>query len=189
MATNTGLRSLHIEFTQTRRMRSLKIPIHQAGALWLDYSTNRFRWQTGSPPETIVVRRGPRLFIIRPAAQKYEIRPFDGSGGGASGMTALAGGFPRSLEEFRQKYSVQSIRRHQAIHRIVTKPRGAAGRGVDTFTFVVGADDYRLRGMEIALEDGSSVETVFQRVVPNASMGEKIFAPPLGGFHETNFRR
>ena len=66
LETNEGLTTLKVEFTQTRRLVSLKNPIRQKGVLWLDHPSNRFRWQTGNPPKTIVVREGKELLIIRP---------------------------------------------------------------------------------------------------------------------------
>lgn len=187
MATNRGVQSVRIDFTQIRRMRSLKIPVRQDGTLWLHYPTDRFRWQTGDPPQTIVVRRGPRLFILRPQMKKFEIRPFESSGGGARSLGALAGGFPRDMDEFQRRYRVLRIVRDQAVFHVVTKPLGSVGRGVSSFTYVVGADDFRLRGLEIVLEDGSAVETVFNRVQPNIPIPDPLFAPPLDGFRETKF--
>jgi len=185
LATNTGVRSLKIDFTQTRTMRSIKVPVRQEGSLWLDYSTHRFRWQTGDPAQTIVVSVGKNILIIRTPMKKYEIRP--AGSGGAPGMAAMANGFPRSLAEFQRKYRVLEIRSESNTKRIVARPLGGGGRGVETFTFVVDASHFRLLGFEIDLEDGSSVNTVFRHVATNVPVGKDLFQPSIEGYTETKF--
>lgn len=185
LATNSGVGSLQIDFTQTRRMRSVKVPVRQDGTLWLDYASHRFRWQTGDPAQTIVVSLGKNILIMRTPMKRYEIRP--AGSGGAPGMAALANGFPRTLEEFQQRYRVLEIRPEANTKRIVTRPLGAGGRGVETFTFVVDGSHHRLLGIEIDLEDGSSVNTVFRRVQTNVAMPRDLFKPSLDGYTETKF--
>ena len=185
LATNSGVGSLQIEFTQTRKMRAVKIPVRQQGTLWLDYGTHRFRWQTGDPAQTIVVSLGENILIMRTPMKRYEIRP-SGSGG-APGMAALADGFPRTLPEFQRRYRVLEIRPESNTKRIVTRPLGESGRGVETFTFVVDGGHHRLLGIEIDLQDGSSVDTVFSRVQTNVRMGRDLFQPSLDGYTETKF--
>jgi len=182
---NSGVGSLKIDFTQTRTMRSIKVPVRQQGSLWLDYGNDRFRWQTGDPAQTIVVSQGRNILIVRTPMKRYEIRP--AGSGGAPGMAALANGFPRNLEDFQRKYRVIEIRPQSNTQRIVTRPLGASGKGVSRFTFVVDAAKFRLLGIEIDLEDGSSVNTVFSRVQPNAGMPASLFKPDLAGYTETKF--
>ena len=186
LSTNSGISSIRIDFTQTRKMRSLKVPIRQDGSLWLDYSGSRnFRWQTGNPPQTIVVGNGKQIVILRTPMKKYEVRA---SGADAApGMSALAKGFPRTLEDFNAKYRVLEIVPHENTFRIVARPLGPAGRGVDTFTFVVERDRYRLLGIELDLQDGSSIDTVFNQVNPNVALPADLFRPDLTGYKETKF--
>lgn len=185
LATNSGVDSLKIDFTQTRRMRSVKLPVRQDGTLWLDYGAHRFRWQTGDPAQTIVVSQGKNILILRTPMKRYEIRP--AGSGGAPGMAALANGFPRTLAEFQQRYRVLEVNPQANTKRIVTRPLGAGGRGVETFTFVVDGSHHRLLGIEIDLEDGSSVNTVFSRVQTNVGLARDLFKPSLDGYTETKF--
>jgi outer membrane lipoprotein-sorting protein len=186
LASNTDVRSLKIDFTQTRTMRSLKVPIRQSGTLWLDYRSDQFRWQTGDPAHTIVVSLGKKILIVRTPMKKFEVRAA-GSGDGAPGMAALANGFPRSMREFDAKYRILEIRKQNNTQRIVARPLGSGGRGVSSFTFVVDASQFRLLGIEIDLEDGSSVNTVFTRVETNVAIPANLFKPPLDGYTETKF--
>lgn len=185
LATNSGVGSLKIDFTQTRTMRAVKVPVRQDGSLWLDYSTHRFRWQTGEPAQTIVVNVGKNILIIRTPMKKYEIRP--AGSGGTPGMAAMANGFPRTLPEFQQKYRVLETRPDANTLRIVARPLGEAGRGVETFTFVVDGTHFRLLGFEIDLEDGSSVDTVFRQVAANVPVTQALFQPSVEGYTETKF--
>ncbi|MDF1740177.1 MAG: outer membrane lipoprotein carrier protein LolA [Verrucomicrobiales bacterium] len=185
LATNSGVKSLQIDFTQTRTMRSLKVPIRQTGTLWLDHSHSRFRWQVGDPPQTIVVKPHRDLIIIRTPMKKYEKR--SPGTGDTPAMAALAKGFPRTLEEFQRKYRVLQVEPRDNTYRIVAAPLGADARGVQSFTYVVESRHFRLVGIEIDLKDGSSVETVFNKVVPNAPVPLSLFQPSLEGYRETTF--
>lgn len=185
LATNSGVGSVRIDFTQIRQMRSVSKPVSQDGTLWIDYANRRFRWQTGDPASTIVVSLGDKILIIRTPGKKFEVRS-TGSGS-APGMAAMANGFPRSLADFQQRYQVLEVRPEANTKRIVARPLGEAGRGVNTFTFVVDAGHYRLLGIEIDLEDGSSMRTVFRRVEPNAPVSLALFQPPVDGYTETKF--
>ncbi len=186
LATNSGIGSLKIDFTQTRRMRAVKVPVSQEGTLWLDYANHRFRWQTGEPAQTIVVSLGENILIIRPSGKKYEVRKA-GSSGSSPGMAALANGFPRTLPEFQQKYRVLETRSEANTRRIVTRPLGEAGRGVESLTFVVDSGHHRLLGIEMDLEDGSSVHTIFRQVETNVPVTLALFQPPVDGYTETKF--
>ena len=185
LAGNSGVSSLKIDFTQTRTMRSLKVPVRQQGTLWLDYGKDRFRWQTGDPAQTIVVSLGRNILIVRTPMKRYEVRP--AGSGGAPGMAALANGFPRNLADFQRKYRVLETRAQANTQRIVTRPLGSSGKGVSRFTFVVDASHYRLLGIEIELEDGSSVNTIFSRVQTDVAMPAALFKPDLTGYTETKF--
>lgn len=182
LATHSGVASVRVDFTQTRRMRTLRVPNRQDGTLWMNHRSGQFRWELGSPAQTIVLREGGDLLIVRTPAKRYERRPAGAGGNGGGGIAMLASGFPRTPNEFHAKYRLLSVHRHDNVHRIATKPLGTAGRGVESFTFIVGADDYRLRGMELRLEDGSAVDTVFRRVVPNARIDPGVFRIDLAGY-------
>lgn len=185
LATNSGLGTLKIDFTQTRHLRSVKRASSQDGTLWLDYQNHRFRWQTGDPANTIVVSLGANILIIRTPGKKYEVR--QAGSGGAPGMAALANGFPRTLDEFKQRYHVLETRPEANTQRIIAKPLGESGRGVNTFTFVIDSTQHRLLGIEIDLEDGSALHTVFRHVEVNPILTQELFQPSVEGYTETKF--
>lgn len=185
LAGNSGASALKIDFSQTRAMRSVKIPVRQDGTLWLDYRGNQFRWQTGNPAQTIVVSHGKKILIVRTPMKKFEIRV--AGSGGAPGMAAMANGFPRNLSDFQRKYRLLEIRPQEKTQRIITRPLGEGGRGVKTLTFVVELTRFRLLGIEIELEDGSNLNTVFKKVQINPAIPAGLFKPSLDGYTETTF--
>ncbi|MEM7697745.1 MAG: outer membrane lipoprotein carrier protein LolA [Verrucomicrobiota bacterium] len=180
LATNSGTSNVKVNFSQTRTMRTLKVPIRQSGTLTLDYRSGKFRWELGRPTQTIVVKDGGGVLIVRPSVKKYERRS-----GGMPAMSALARGFPRTLSEFNSRYRVLSVQKVGSRHRIVTRPR--SGSGVDEFTFVVEANGSRLTGIEIDLSDGSSVKTSFTSVKRNVSLPSSVFSPSISGYEATKF--
>lgn len=185
LASNSGIGSLRVDFTQTRQLKAVKIPVSQDGTLWLDYTHHRFRWQIGEPVQTIVVSLGANILIIREPAKRFEVRR--AGSGGAPGMAALANGFPRNVEDFQRRYRLLEVRPEGNTQRIVAQPLGESGRGVDRMTFVVEGTHYRLLGIEIDLEDGSSMKTVFRKVETNPVLPPGLFQPPVDGYTETKF--
>ncbi len=185
LASNSGIDTLRVDFTQTRRLKAVKVPVTQDGTLWLDYAKGRFRWQLGDPPQTIVVSLGKKILIIRTPMKRYEVR--EAGSGGAPGMAALANGFPRNVEDFQRRYRLLEVRAEGNTRRIVAQPLGEAGRGVDQMTFVVESARYRLLGIEIDLADGSSMKTVFRKVDTNPTLSANLFQPSVDGYTETKF--
>ncbi|NRB76525.1 MAG: outer membrane lipoprotein carrier protein LolA [Verrucomicrobiales bacterium] len=185
MGNNSGARTLKVSFSQTRTMKSIRVPIRQSGTLWIDYGRSRFRMEMGNPAQTIVTRQGSSMVITRPLGKKYEKRAY-GSGSDPA-MASLSGGVPRSMSEFKRKYRVISTDLKGSTYHIVTQPLGSSGRGVSTFTFLVKKDSFNLSGMEIRLKDGSYVSTTFRSVTPNASMPSSLFTQNLDGYTQTKF--
>lgn len=189
LAAGSDVSTLRVEFTQTRKLKTIKLPIVQHGTLWIDYSNDRFRWQTGAPPQTIVVCANDELTIIRTPGKKFETRSLKGDADGrrVQGMEALAGGLPRTLEEFNQDYRLIETKRDGGIYRLTTRLLGSRGRGVDRFVFLIEAEQHRLQGFEMHLEDGSSISTGFDAVESDLPLAAYLFAPDLTDYRETRF--
>ncbi|MFT5468438.1 MAG: outer membrane lipoprotein-sorting protein [Verrucomicrobiales bacterium] len=181
--------ALRVEFTQTRKLKTIKLPIVKKGTLWIDYAKDRFRWQTGDPPQTIVVRVADELTVIRTPGKKFERRDLGDNAGDAQphALMALAGGFPRSVEAFNRDYRLIEANREGETFRLITQPLGARGKGVEHFIFLIDAEQHRLRGFEIQLEDGSSISTSFDAVETEPSLTDELFVPDLTNYRETQF--
>lgn len=184
LAANARLTTLEADFTQTRRLASLKAPLRQKGRIWMDAKKDRFRWQLGDPPKTIVIREGQELLILRPGSKKMERRATKSGSGGAA---LLASGFPTKLEDFRRRFRVVSVKSDEGRERIVTQPLDRSAQGVATLTFVLAAETARLRELHLAYRDGSSQSMVFTRTAAGGRLAENLFQPDLTGYQATTF--
>ena len=154
LSTNAGVEALEVEFTQIRKLTSLKSMIRQDGILWMDRrGGTRFRWQTGIPPRTIVTRVKDELLVMRPRSLQYEKAP---AGESKNSMAILAGGFPRNWEEFEQKYDLLGVKSQDGTSRINVQPKGQLARGVRVLTFVTRSAKGVLQSIDLTLRDGSS---------------------------------
>lgn len=187
LQTNANTKSLKVEFTQTRSLKAIKSPLSQSGILWLDYATNRFRWQLGDPPKTIVVSLGEKIAVMRTPLKRVEYREPGQGTSNSSGFSGLTGGFPKTMAEFQKKYRILDTMVKGNAYDIVTQPLGSESEGVSQFTFVVDKERFLLRGLVIELKDGSSITSSFQRVDRNIEIANDLFAPDLSGYTETKF--
>lgn len=186
LSTNAGVEVLKVEFTQIRKLTSLKSMIRQHGILWMDRREGtRFRWQTGNPPRTIVTRVKNELLVVRPRSLQYEKSP---AGESKNSMAILAGGFPRSWEEFHQKYELLGVKSQDGTSRINVQPKGQLARGVRVLTFVTGSTKGVLQSIDLTLRDGSSQQIIFDRVVTDPQLSDKLFDPDLKGYRAANFK-
>ncbi|MEM7014963.1 MAG: outer membrane lipoprotein carrier protein LolA [Verrucomicrobiota bacterium] len=189
----SSAKSVEVEFTQKRKLKTIKLPIKSQGKLWIDYADDRFRWETGNPPQTVVLRVGKELTIIRTPGKRFEKRDVNAQTDSEerkkpkSGMSILAGGFPRTLEAFRAQYRVLETTLDGPVHRVSTKPLDARGQSVESFVFLIDAETYFLRGFDIRLVDKSTIEMSFDEVRPNVKLRDGLFSHDLTGYKETEF--
>ncbi|MDF1812854.1 MAG: outer membrane lipoprotein carrier protein LolA [Verrucomicrobiales bacterium] len=190
LQTNAGTTSLKVDFIQSRALKAIKSPLVQSGTLWLDYATNQFRWQLGEPAKTIVVSKGEKIAVIRTPLKRVEFRdPNEASAGSSSGFSGLTKGFPKTMQEFLERYRILDIVKKGNAYEIVTQPLGADGEGVSRFGFIIDQQRFLLKGLVIALKDGSSITTTFQRVDRNSPINPIVFNPDLSDYRETKFRQ
>ena len=189
----SSAKSVEVVFRQKRKLKTIKLPIKNQGKLWIDYAEDRFRWQTGDPPQTIVLRVEKQLTIVRTPGKRFEIRDLtqkaadDERANPKSGMMVLAGGFPRTLGEFQKHYRVLNTESDDQFHRVTTKPIDARSESIDEFVFLIDAKSFFLRGFEIELKDGSSIEMAFDEVTPNPELTDELFQHDLTGYKEADF--
>ena len=186
LSTNSGVDVLKVEFTQIRKLTSLKSTIRQQGVLWIDRREGaRFRWQIGSPPRTIVTRVKNELLVMRPRSLQYEKSPATES---KNSMAILAGGFPRGWEEFQKKYELLGVKILNGTHRINVQPKGELAHGVRVLTFVTGSAKGVLQSIDLILRDGSSQQIVFDKVVTSPRLSDDLFEPDLTGYRAVDFK-
>jgi outer membrane lipoprotein-sorting protein len=185
LSSNGGVGSIMIEFSQSRSLRSLAALSGQKGTIWINYNNGNFRWETGEPAATIVVGGGSEILIVRPGQKKYERRKSGSSN--SPGIAALADGLPQSMSQFQAKYKLLGVRKDGETYFIDTEPKGSASKEISKFTFVIHSGNYRLVGIELDMQDGSSMHTVFTKVELDAATPGSLFRPDLSGYQETKF--
>lgn len=189
LRTNSDTRTLKVDFVQSRDLKTIKKPLVQSGALWLDYSSDQFRWQLGNPVRTIVVSQGERVAVMRTPLKRIEYREGGGSSGNAPGLSGLSRGFPKTLAQFQERYRILDIVTRETSYEIVTQPLGSDGEGISRFGFVIDRNRFLLKGLVIQLKDGSMITTSFQRVERNQPIGQDVFRPDVSGYQETTFKQ
>lgn len=190
LATNANTQSLKVDFVQSKALKALKKPLSQEGTLWLDYRTNQFRWQLGSPAKTIVVSQGQeKIAVMRTPLKRVEFRESGGTSKSAPGLSTLSRGFPKNLADFQKEYRILKINPIETSYEIITQPLGADAEGVSRFRFVIDKQRYLLKGIVIDLKDGSTVTTTFQKVDRNPVIQANVFRPDLSGYTQTKFRQ
>src|SRR5690349_12057324 len=65
LAKQKDLQTWSADFVQTRTLKSLTKPLTSKGHVWFA-TPNRFRWELGSPPQTIAVRAEKEMLVIYP---------------------------------------------------------------------------------------------------------------------------
>ena len=116
---------------------------------------------------------------------QYEKSP---AGESKSSMAILAGGFPRSWDEFQRKYQLLEVKSQDGSNRISVQPRGQLSRGVRVLSFVTGSAKGILQSIDLTLRDGSSQQIVFDMVVTDPQMNDALFEPDLTGYRAANFK-
>src|SRR5436853_7123535 len=88
------------DVTQTRALKTLSKPLISHGHVWFT-APNRFRWEIGSPAQTIAVRQPEQMLVIYPRLQRAEKYPLNGQAAGPwkDTLALLEAGFPRSQAE------------------------------------------------------------------------------------------
>src|SRR5881275_289400 len=73
----TNIQTWSADFVQTRTLKSLTQPLTAKGHVWFA-APNRFRWELGSPPQTIAVRGTDEMLVIYPRLKHVERYPLSG---------------------------------------------------------------------------------------------------------------
>src|SRR6185295_11710688 len=109
-ASQTNLHTWSSDFTQTRALKTLTQPLVATGHLWFA-TPNRFRWEMGSPAQTIAVRNAEEMFVIYPRLKRAEKYPLGGntSKEWRDMLSLLDAGFPHDRTELDSRFNVLSI--------------------------------------------------------------------------------
>jgi outer membrane lipoprotein carrier protein len=181
LAAQTNLISWSAEFVQTRKLKTLAQPLKSNGRLWFQ-SPNRFRWEIGSPPQTIAVHHSQEMLVIYPRLKRVERYPLSGehTGPWSDTLALLQAGFPESRSEFNRQYRILEQTDTGDLVELLLEPRSAASRRmIPRITIAFSAKDFALTATELAFADGSILRNDFKQPQVNQPLDEALFRPKI----------
>ena len=182
----TNIHTWSAEVIQTRALKSLTQPLTATGHVWFA-APNRFRWELGSPPQTIAVRRPDEMLVIYPKLKRAEKYPLTAgqTGQWRDTLALLEAGFPRSQAELESRFRVLAEATTNDLHEITLQPKSpSARRMIPQIRLAFSTKDFILRSTELQFADGSTMRNDFTRARLNPTLDESIFTPKL----ESDFR-
>jgi outer membrane lipoprotein-sorting protein len=184
LAAQTGTTTWQAEVRQTRRLKSLTQPLTAEGRVWFS-APNLFRWELGTPPQTIAVRQPTEMWVAYPRLKRAERYALDGPGGGPwkETLALLEAGFPRSEAELTNRFSIVSELTEGDLHKLVMEPRAASARRMmPRLAVTFATNDFSLRTTELAFADGSTLVNEFTNAVVNPALSPSLFSTPSGDY-------
>lgn len=179
-----GLKSLRAEFTQERKLRTLKKPLTSEGKFWFQ-APDQFRWEIGDPPKSIAIHSGSELTVLDTAKMEAEV--IDTSNDEDDSRSRFAAFFdlsvPQTWEAFEAALHVVSVERDGETWVAQLTPKDPKRiRGVKSIAFRLDAKARQLLAFSLLFRDGSTLQSVFTKLERNASVDGGRFAPSLEGY-------
>lgn len=183
-AAQSKIRSISADFLQTRALKTLKSPLAIKGRFWFA-SPDRFRWQLGDPPKTIIIGSRSGATILHPLKKRAEKVAF--SSPNAAGASEFLGlmqlNSSRSLEEFQKHMHILSLKPIGPHCRVEMLPKdAAAAKGLSALCLDFDPATGHWIGFEVVTKEGSSLRTEFSNVQLNTKLDGRIFECDLTGF-------
>lgn len=180
-AAQTNIQTWSADLTQTRRLKTLAQPLVSTGHVWFA-TPNKFRWEIGSPAQTIAVRSGDEMRVIYPKLKRVERYPLTGDtmGQWKETLGLLEAGFPRSEADMQRQFNVLAITASNDVNNVVLEPRSTAARKMMP-RIVVGfsTNDFTLRATELHFGDGSVMRNDFRNGEINPKVEAATFEPQM----------
>jgi outer membrane lipoprotein-sorting protein len=177
-----GLKTWQAEFTQTRTLRTLRQPLVNAGRVWFAMP-NQFRWEIGTPAQTIAVRDERQMMVIYPRLKRAERYQLAGPEAGVLGeaLALLDAGFPRDRASFESRFQVKAITQTNAAWHLDLEPANAGTRRmIPLIQLTLATNDFSMLANEIVLSDGSRMRNDFTNATVNGAFDAHLFKPEPG---------
>ena len=178
------LKSISADFTQTRALKTLKSPIAVKGHFWFA-APDRFRWQLGDPPKTIIIGTDNGTVFIQPlrkhASKNSLPNPENSANRQTFQMVGLSGA--GTLEEFQKHMNVLSLKTSGTRCHLEMLPKDpATSRGLSSINLDFDAGSGQWIGFEIVTREGSLIRTELNNVRTNSVIPGGVFDYDLRGF-------
>lgn len=182
LAAQTNIQTWSADLVQIRTFKSLTQPLPPVkGHVWFA-APNRFRWELGSPAQTIAVRSPDALLVIYPRFKRVERFPLNGqqTGPWKEALALLEAGFPRSAGQLENQYNILDQSVQDSVGRVELEPKSAAARRMmPRIQIEFDTKSFSLRSTELQFADGSVMRNDFNHAVLNPSIAPDLFSPPL----------
>lgn len=181
LSAQTNLQSWSAELTQTRKLKTLTQPLVSTGHVWFAAPV-RFRWEMGTPAQTIAVRNTNDLLVFYPRLRRVEKYPLAGErmGQWKETLALLEAGFPRSQTDIEKLFKVLFVAQTNDQHFVALQPKSFSTRRVmPQITLAIGAGDFQLRATELRFGDGSTMRNEFANARKNPKLEDALFAPVI----------
>ncbi|HEY2953239.1 MAG TPA: outer membrane lipoprotein carrier protein LolA [Verrucomicrobiae bacterium] len=182
LAAQTNIQTWSAEVIQTRTLKTLAQPLTNTGHIWFA-APNRFRWEIGSPAQTIAVRQAVEMLVIYPRLKRAERYPLDGElkSQWKEMLDLLEAGFPRSQSDLETRFKMLSLTSSNDVHRVALQPRSpAARRMMPQITITFSTIGFALRATELQFADGSTLRNEFRNAILNPKLDAGAFEAKLG---------
>jgi outer membrane lipoprotein-sorting protein len=177
LSAQTNLQTWTADFTQTRTFRTLAQPLVATGHVWFA-APNRFRWELGSPAQTIALRQADQMFVIYPLLKRAERYALTGgeSGQWRDMLSLLEAGFPRHRADLESRFRLLSLAETNGTWQLALQPASAAARRLMKETRVgLATNDFSLTSTELVFTDGARMRNDFTNAVLNSSFDPALF--------------
>ncbi len=173
------VQSWSADLVQTRSLKSLTKPLTKNGHIWFA-APNRFRWELGTPAETIAVRANNAMLIIYPRLKRVERFPLAEAGPWKDALALLEAGFPRNAEQLENQFNVQDPIIQDPIVKLILQPKSSATRRMMPQILIeFDRRDLMLHATELRFADGSLMRNDFSNAVLNPTVNLEQFAPVI----------
>ena len=179
------MKSAIVNFTQERRLRTLKKPIIKEGKFWFR-APSTFRWEIGDPVEMIAVQREKDdLFVVKVKEKEIDQYSYEKviEEGSQNGLSFLESGFPRDLASFQKNFSILSVQENQGFHEVQTKLTDRrTSLGCRKIVFFLDLESHELRHVHLYFRDGSVMTNRFQSIQRDVPVPDSSFSVSTDGF-------
>ncbi len=177
LAAQANLQTWQADCVQTRTFRTLTQPLTATGRVWFA-TPNRFRWELGTPAQTIALRTSDQLFVIYPLLKRAEKYPMDSRAPGEwrDALALLEAGFPRSRAELDARFRVVSLTETNGAWQLALQPASPSARKLMREIRVgLATGDFSLTSTELVFADQSRMRNDFTNAVMNPSFDTDVF--------------
>jgi len=177
----TNIHAWTADVIQTRTLKSLTQPLIATGHVWFA-APNLFRWELGSPAQTIAVRQPDEMLIIYPRLKRAEKYPLTGNAAGPwrDTLALLEAGFPRNQSELESHFRILAQMDINSAHEVTLQPKSPSARKLmPQIKVAFATNGFSLCATELQFADGSTMRNDFTNGVMNPRLDESLFAPKL----------